>query len=236
MSNHDFWTDRLSDYLDGGLPERESAAVREHLAGCAACREVEVDLRELRGRARALGESTPERDLWPGIAARLGEDPLADEVIDLTRHLESPAHRRGTSSAKGVRVGVPQLIAAGLALLFGGWGLGAVFTPDAVGSGGIAAEPVSVVHQASTLVGEDDLADRVAALERTLERRAGDLTPETFAVLQRNLAVIDRALAESIAALEAEPESEYLRQHLQSSLARREAALSSAVRLIERSS
>src|SRR6266571_4930346 len=34
----DTWTNRLSEYLDGDLPEKELAGLEAHLPGCADCR------------------------------------------------------------------------------------------------------------------------------------------------------------------------------------------------------
>ena len=49
--NHEFWTDRLSEFLDEGLEPREMDAVRDHLQGCSKCRAVVEDLAEVRSRA-----------------------------------------------------------------------------------------------------------------------------------------------------------------------------------------
>jgi len=35
---NDQWTDRLSEYVDGGLASGERAALEAHLATCADCR------------------------------------------------------------------------------------------------------------------------------------------------------------------------------------------------------
>ena len=64
------WTDRLSEYLDDELPPGERSALEEHLRHCAACGAVLADLKRIVTRARGLEDQPPERDLWPGIAAR----------------------------------------------------------------------------------------------------------------------------------------------------------------------
>lgn len=252
MHDHDFWTDRLSDWIDGHLEARESDAVAAHVAGCEACGDLTAELRDLRDRARALGTPEPAHDLWPSIRARLGEDPMADEVIDLTRRLPVEARRRdlegGGPVARmdsgvpvdeargGVRLTIPQLAAAALVLLLGGWTLGAVVQDAAapMSPAVAAAPPNAVVREASTMVGAETLGDRVAELERTLRARSTEIDDATAATLERNLALIDRALSESMEALRSAPENAYLRDHIAASLRRREAALASTVRLLDR--
>lgn len=64
--------EHLHDYIDGTLSRDRRAALDEHLAACAACREELADLRDLLHAARALPrEIQPPRDLWPGVAARM---------------------------------------------------------------------------------------------------------------------------------------------------------------------
>lgn len=142
--SHEFWTDKLSDWLDGDLPEREAEAVGEHLAACNACRKVESELAEVRRQARALSHSGPGRDLWPAIKADLGRDPLADDVIDLTRHLdaEAPAVQSAAAPREGIFLGFPQLVAAALVLVFGGWAMGAI-TADSTSGRATAASVVA---------------------------------------------------------------------------------------------
>ena len=79
------WTDELSDYLNGDLPQAERLAVEAHLSGCVECRAVLEDLKAVIARASDLQESPPESDLWVGIAQAIATAPQEDErVIDLS--------------------------------------------------------------------------------------------------------------------------------------------------------
>src|SRR5207247_851278 len=69
---NDTWTERLSEYIDGALPEAERAALEAHLAGCAACATTLDELRRVVARARALDDRSPATDLWPAIAEQMG--------------------------------------------------------------------------------------------------------------------------------------------------------------------
>src|SRR6266851_5392609 len=111
----DVWTDRLSEYLDGTLAGSERAALDAHLAGCAACAATLEELRRVVARAQNLQDRSPATDLWPGVAERIGVSP---DIVSL------PARR-----ARRVALSIPQLIAAGLALIVlgsGGGGGGAI--------------------------------------------------------------------------------------------------------------
>ena len=55
----DGWSDRLSDYLDGDLPDNERVALEAHLDGCAECTAVLDDLRRVVQRARTLSPAAP---------------------------------------------------------------------------------------------------------------------------------------------------------------------------------
>jgi Putative zinc-finger len=65
--------ERLDDLVDGELSPTESEAAEAHLSGCEACREEARRLRALVAEAAALPRHVrPARDLWPGIAERIG--------------------------------------------------------------------------------------------------------------------------------------------------------------------
>src|SRR5690242_11831917 len=99
---NDQWTDRLSEYLDGELDDAERVALEAHLATCAECTTVLSDLRRVVARAQALDDRPPTRELWSGIAERIGVS-----TDDLARRR---ARRRLSFT-------IPQLIAASVALV-----------------------------------------------------------------------------------------------------------------------
>src|SRR5947208_9923017 len=78
----DTWTEHLSEYIDGTLPEAERTALEAHLAGCAACRTTLEELRRVVARAQALDDRPPAADLWPGIAEHIGVVSLAARRVD----------------------------------------------------------------------------------------------------------------------------------------------------------
>ena len=209
--DHDRWIERLSDHVDGGLSSEESRALEAHLSGCAECRQALADLRDIVARARALGPVEPERDLWPAIEEAMGQP----------RVLAFPATRR-RPAPRGLFLTVPQLAAAaavlvlisGAATWWAGPGVGARGpqggAPETAGLG--TEGPAALV--AEGLDPAPDLARELASLEAALAQASSRLDPNTVRILQKNLGVIERAIAESRNALEVDPGNAYLRQHL----------------------
>ncbi|HJZ85842.1 MAG TPA: zf-HC2 domain-containing protein [Polyangia bacterium] len=66
----------LSGYIDGELPLRELARVRDHLDSCAGCARAEAELRRLVAAVRALPpDREPPAEQWSRIAAELDAKP-----------------------------------------------------------------------------------------------------------------------------------------------------------------
>lgn len=168
----DRWTDRLSEYLDGGLAADEAREMAAHLGECAECREVLADLRRVVDRAVSLRDREPEADLWAGIARRIREEPPEVRVVSL---FDAKRERRRVSFS------VPQLLAAGLVLALAS--AGSVWTVLRGGSPGAAAPvavaPVEVVREAPVRLDGGDVR------EEPLESGAGPAEPEPEARADR---------------------------------------------------
>jgi len=176
---------RLNEYVDGTLAARERAAVEAHLAECAGCRAGIVELRALVTAAAALPKSVPpKRDLWGDIARRLGKRERGNGK----RVWRERAFWRRALAAAAVLV-----IALGIYRLLPP--ITAHYRP--AGQGWVAVQ--ADFDRASGELG------RALALERHR------LRPETVALLERNLEIIDAAIAESRAALARDPANAELR-------------------------
>ncbi len=190
---YDSWTDRLSEYLDGELSSPERVALEQHLRGCESCRAVLVELRAVAVRAGDLEASPPPRDLWPGIARRIG-------LISAT----------GGSARRALSVPLPAL-AAGVAAIALASGL--VMWKLAVpgGAGGERSQPAVAV---AALEPGGGYQVTIGDLERILAEERDRLDTGTVRVLEESLGVIDRAIEEAQRALAADPASLYLSHHL----------------------
>jgi len=194
-------TQLLSEYLDDELTAAERVRIEHHLSICAECRGTLDELRRVLARAQALEDRPIGTELWPGIAALIGATPLK-------------AQRRFTFS-------MPQLIAAGFALVLAsagstGWFTYRAFRTAAQSPVALASErtpaPTQRVLPARAADAEYDAA--VADLQRVLKNQGGRLDSTTQRILERNLTLIDRAIAEAERALASDPSSAYLSGHL----------------------
>jgi anti-sigma factor RsiW len=226
----DQWVERLSDYLDGELSDGERIALEAHLQGCGECSAVLAELRQVVARARMLDNEAPRRDLWPGIAQRIGATPGGTRTVDLASR--RPAARRWSFS-------LPQLAAAGIALMAvsGGtvWLLRSpaqqnVTPPVATApSGNPRAINAAARPRAST---SEVYATAIADLERVLATGRGQLDSTTIQVIEQNLAAIDRAITQAQSALDADPANLYLNTHLAETMRRKLELLRQAAALV----
>ena len=245
------WTDRLSEYMDGELGDGEREALELHLLECPECAETLAELRDVVARATALEDRAPARDLWPGIAGRLAPREGHRAGADSDRGgAETPValpltpRRRPAFDRRRVALTVPQLLAAGIALVVlsagGAWVALSPGAADATagtpadgrivgaapsGPGaGVTTEVVPVTFSAAYVTA-------VSELETAFEEQRELLDPETIRVVERNLAIIDAAIAEARAALEEDPASGFLNTHLANAMRRKVDLLRQATRI-----
>jgi anti-sigma factor ChrR (cupin superfamily) len=219
----DRWTDRLSEYLDGELNETEQIELEEHLRICDQCVATLHDLRGVVTRAQALEDRPPSANLWGGIASRIGAARATGggEVIDLR-------------SRRRLSLSVPQLLAAGIALMMlsgGAVWMAARGGPAAGGSPVVAVPAGGSTVAARPVVETAQYDETVAELEHLLEEHRGQLDPSTVEALQQSLAVIDEAIADARSALASDPANAYLNNHLADTMRRKLHLLSQAATL-----
>jgi hypothetical protein len=109
----DEWTGRLSEYLDDELSPGDRLAFEEHLRGCPGCRVTLEQLRAVKVRAAALGDSLPGPHVWRGIAERIGApdvtlDDAGDELAArrARKRIRFPWIQAGAAAAAVLAVGI----------------------------------------------------------------------------------------------------------------------------------
>lgn len=237
---------RLNDAADGTLAGTDAAAVQEHLDGCAECADRVQEIRALSSDARRLGgDIEPERDLWPGIVARMRSEG--------GREIAFPGAAGAAGAAGGERDRVirpydraarhPAMrVAAAVTLLLVGAAAGVLVTRAADAPAG--APPVATTSDTPpdragvALVGTDvratvqrEYASPVAELEAELAERRDQLSPEAIAEIERNLRIIDEAIDAAVKAFDESPGDPVLPDMLHKAYGRKVELLEQAVGL-----
>ncbi len=208
------WIERLSDYLDGDLSPADRTACEAHLAACALCRAGLDELRVVIAAAKADPDVMPSTDLWPGVINR----------IDAA---QGGARLWGRASARPKRISftLPQLalaasllIAVSAAVAYVATGRSAAIHQPTAAERPIQAMAEPVIPPSAD-VARANFADAqfdraVSDLERILVEQRDELDPRTVMVIERNLAVIDEAIRQARAALDADPANPFLNSHL----------------------
>ena len=213
----------LDDWLDGTLEERDRHEVEAHLAACPECRERERGLRQVLAHAAALPRSVaPSRDLWLRIAERVGRE----------RTWSWAGLGTGGGRALAAAATVVLALVAVLLVQRSPAPVHTVVIPDrAPEGGGGEARPAAVGIDPNLAAVEADYQAAANALLAALLQRRDELSPETIESVERNLAVIDEALAEVRQALEKDPASPELGRMLVSTHRKKVEVLRQMVRL-----
>ncbi len=226
------WQDRLSEYADGTLSAGERADCEAHVAQCAECTALVLELRAVARRAARLDAPAPVPDLWAGIAARIADSGEPTHVRPwpvAARRL--PAGRRTPWR--------PLLAAAVAVFLAGGavvWGVLQQTAPDAGPAPAVttAVPPADGMTVLPAMARAEATYNQAAAdLRAILDEGRDQLDPKTVAVLERNLALIDTAIAETETALRNDPASAYLNSYLARTMQRKLALLRQAATLVQ---
>jgi anti-sigma factor RsiW len=230
----DLMCERLAAYIEGDLPPAQRALAEQHLAQCATCAEALVELRAIAGEAAQLPLLTPSRDLWAGIESRISTP------VTLLDGARTPSRRTigrrwqfaiAASALVAVSADATYLITA----RFGATGSQPVSvattsaTPPRDSQRPAAPAPAPEQQTATAPVGsrfvggeprkKDENVTRVydheiALLDSLVRTRRESLDPKTVRIIERNLQIIDRAIAESRAALAKDPKSPLLTNRL----------------------
>lgn len=237
----DTFDERLMAYLEGELAPADRAWMDAHRASCARCDALVRDLDDVVAQAAVLPPITPGRDLWSGIAERL-DTPIVTLHANASdaaramppRSLSRPSARR-TISVRVFALAATLLIAVTSAIT---WRVARTNTGSRADSGVVAttnvagntppAKPESVtapVFDPSAGGGVIPVANadvvyerEISALRTIVNARFAELDSTTVSELRRNIAIIDKAIADSRAALDTDPNSRVLSTSLDRAL------------------
>lgn len=203
--------DRLSEIAehgtgaDGGIVARDEEA--RHLASCADCQSTVSRVRSLLSAARSLPrEVAPPPEVWTQLRGRVGRR----------------SSRTGRSRAWGRWIAA----AAGVVFVVGA----ALLIPGGRGKGSVDRATPAQTSPAIARV-ELHFAETLAELRASLDMERTNYTAAASNVVDRTLAVIDTAIAETRAAITDDPNNPALVEILSSHYERKVELLQRAAEL-----
>ena len=218
---HDEFQAILADYLeDGALGADQRASADAHLLDCADCSALVADLRNIIAQAAALPDFAPERDLWAGIDARidtpavnLGRRTSTERRAIIDEAFNAPAPRFNPSFRK-LALAASLLVAVTVGLT---WMLTSRTSVDfaiAKVTAGVDVGSNGVVKNVNRPSATETFDKELSSLRTIVDERRAELDTGTVTILEKNLTLIDDAIAESKAALARDPASAFLSDRL----------------------
>lgn len=217
----------VSDCLESALPELEQRAMDAHVLHCASCAALLVELRGLVNEAGMLPILSASRDLWPGIAQRID---AAVTSINSAHTVHARPPRRISVQTFGIAAAALVMVSSGATYAFMSRAKAptpsntvanvATATPKAKATVPIDSETHSGTPfiAVSNRPAESTYEHEIVAMRRIVDERLGDLDSTTVFEIQRNLKIIDKAIADSRAALDKDPRSRFLSTQLDRAL------------------
>ena len=214
----------VSAFLDRELESTLQAAMGAHQLECADCAQLVAELDAIRSEAGALPMLVPEHDLWNGIEARIttptASHPSTVRTSTSQASTMSPSpkvvgHIRRVRTRWLTAAAAALFLAAGASIAYRLLGTPAAseHAPSIAAATDRTPEARLVSNSGTPEVTEAYMTE-LESLQAEFETRRSLLDTSTVRILETNLAIIDRAIQESRAALAADPASAFLNQQL----------------------
>jgi anti-sigma factor RsiW len=217
----------IHELVDGTIGAIRRAELEQHLDGCEACRALVSDLERIRDAAGALPEMRPPDRVWLQLAGRLRQEGRITTAIAPERPNRTYAAWLAIAAALVIAVGSAVLLLVPRTTTPAP---SQVTAPAATGSG-------ADVKSVETVQNEVDAAQQqfekaIADLEKVAKANQQALDPGTSATIEKNLGIIDQAIAENRAAVKSEPASVAARETLFDALRQKVSLLQDTIALI----
>jgi len=219
----DWSRQQIQELIDGTLGPIRRSELEQHLDKCASCRALYNDLQHLRDVAASMPALEPPDHVWMQIAGRLRQQGRVHDRPAIARP------RRLQYAWMGIAAAL--IIAVGAALMY------VVVPENRQGAG--SATPGNAVATDSVQSGVEDLRQAekllqsgVAKLRDGLGADGQSLPAPVATTLESNLKILDQAIAESSAAVQAEPQNVAARTSLFDSLQRKISLLQDTIALM----
>jgi len=223
--------DRIQELVDGTLGAIRRSELEQHLAECASCRALKDDLEKIRDAAAALPALPPPDGAWLQIAGRLRQEGRVRATASVTARSHSYAW---------LAIAATLVLVAGVSilLLFRSMPAAPASTPAAgtaatagtAGNAGGTAAVEAVQNQVDAA--QDQYEKAIMKMDDLRKANMGAIDSQTSAVIEKNLGIIDQAIAENRVAVKAEPASIAARKTLFEALRQKVSLLQDTISLI----
>ena len=213
----------IHEAVDGTIGSIRRAELELHVDTCSSCRTLLDELQKIHDAAAALPTIEAPDRAWLQIAGRLRQEG---------RISDAPAPRT-TSRSYGVWLAAAAAVILAVA--------SAVMLPrflanrapqTATAPAGAAETPSVETVQNQVDVAQQQFEKAIADLEKVAKANQAALDPETSATIDKNLGIIDQAIAENRAAVTSEPASVAARETLFQALRSKVSLLQDTITLI----
>jgi anti-sigma factor RsiW len=233
MQHCTHYVEALQEMVDGTLGRLRRSELEIHLDQCEGCRALLRDLERVRDLARSLDRPAPPARVWMQVAGQLRREGMrpAAAAAPSRRHYALAAIAATLMLAVGSSVFL--LLPAARSAREGATTRTSTVAGQgtAQGNAGAAAAVQESIEEEFRLA-EQHYQNAIAKLEDAAKSDQDVIDPQTAAMLQKNLRVIDEAIAESRAALGSQPQSTPARDSLFEALRRKVSLLQDTIALM----
>jgi anti-sigma factor RsiW len=227
--SHERQIERIQELIDGTLGAIRRSELEQHLAECEECRAIKADLERVRAAAAALPRLAPPDGAWLQIAGRLRQEGR----IRATAPAAAP--RRVSYAWLGIAAAL--VLAAGVSVMMllrttpAGTPAPAAKSTTAPAGNAAGTESVEAAQNAVDSA-QAEYEKAIGNLQKVAQEHMSALDPQTATVIEKNLGIIDGAIAENRAAVKAEPASVAARETLFETLRQKVSLLQDTIALI----
>lgn len=220
----------IHEVVDGTIGSIRRTELEMHVAQCDACRALLEDLQRIHDAAAALPVLEAPDRAWLQIAGRLRQEGRIRQDLPV-----APAKR---AYLAWLAAAAAVILAAGSAVILLGPGAPSPSPPafTSAPASGTATAPADT-KSVETVQNEVDAAQQqfenaIAELEKVAKANQTALDSSTAATIEKNLGIIDQAIADNRAAVKSEPASVAARETLFEALRQKVSLLQDTISLI----
>ena len=230
------YRDTIQELADGTIGPMRKAELQMHLDQCDDCRALAADLRKIRDAAASLDRPAPPDRVWRGIAEQLQKEGRVTAVASRSRHLAMLALAAALVLAVGgslyvlftTRGAVPTTVSEGPG---GGSAPGGGGPSNPTSGNAATADTVQSVAD-DLQIAETHYQSAIEGLEKLRKANDGAMDPQTAAVIENNLKVINNAIKDSREALKSDPQNPVAQESLFDALMKKVTVLQDTIALM----